>query len=82
MKTGGPVTLEKDPLELKTGHLPHRTCHMLLDQTALWKLWDASDHGNYTQMGSEQILGHLGDGGGGGWLIRGACVFIKPCFFA
>lgn len=60
MKTGGPVTLEKDPLELKTGHLPHRTCHMLPGQTALWKLWDPSDHGNYTQMGSEQIWGIWG----------------------
>lgn len=40
-----------------------RTDDLLPEQTALEKLWDPSDHRNYSQMGSDQVLATLGGRG-------------------
>lgn len=75
------MTLEKYWLVLKTQDIgcTGRTACSLSNQ--LSKLWNPSDCGIYTKMGSDQIWALLGVGDRGGWLNAGACVFIKARFF-
>lgn len=82
MKTGGPVTLEENPLVLTTEDV----CHEGQTTCSLTR-WHPGSFGIQVTMTmtpkwglSDQILAIQGDEGGRGWFISGTCV-LKHIFF-
>lgn len=83
MKTGGPVTLEENPLVLTTEDV----CHEGQTTCSLTR-WHPGSFGIQVTMTmtpkwglSDQILAIQGDEGGRGWFISGTCV-LKHIFFS